>query len=104
MCDVGRCRGILAQTPFDSSYTAMTLDGVQWLVQERSSVKLVGIDALSIAVFDDLIGPHEALLEQVRPQLHIKCAALRCPNPSSSPMQQQRVFLDRFAYRFAGIP
>jgi hypothetical protein len=46
----------------------MTLDGAQWLVKERPSVKLVGIDALSIAVFDDLIGPHEALLEQVRPQ------------------------------------
>lgn len=44
----------------------MTVDGAQWLVEKRPTVKLVGIDALSIAVFDDLTGPHEVLLRQVR--------------------------------------
>ncbi|KAK9821571.1 hypothetical protein WJX81_004953 [Elliptochloris bilobata] len=54
-------RGLMEQIAFDSSYTAMTADGARWLVA-HTSVRLVGIDALSVATFEDLPGPHETLL------------------------------------------
>lgn len=55
----------MEQTAFDDSYTAFTADGARWLTA-RTGVRLVGIDALSIAVFADLPGPHEVLLGAVR--------------------------------------
>lgn len=60
-------RGLMAQTAFDTTYTAVTADGAQWLIRHLPEVRLVGIDALSIAVFADLVGPHEVLLRAVRP-------------------------------------
>jgi hypothetical protein len=55
----------MTQTAFDSSYTAMSADGAEWLVR-HTGVRLVGIDALSIAAFADLVGPHDVLLGQAR--------------------------------------
>jgi kynurenine formamidase len=51
----------MLQTAFDTSYTALTEDGAQWLV-ENTAVRLIGLDYLSIAVFSDLVGPHMAIL------------------------------------------
>ncbi len=55
----------MTQKAFDSSYTAVTAEGASWLVRHRPSVRLLGIDALSIAVYDDLTMPHKILLSQV---------------------------------------
>ena len=54
-------------TAFEPSYTALTKDGAEWLV-EHTGLKFVGIDYLSVAHFADLVGPHVALLSQVRTQ------------------------------------
>ena len=55
----------MEQTVFDASYTAFTADGARWLTS-NTGVRLVGIDALSIAAFADLPGPHELILGAVR--------------------------------------
>lgn len=59
------------KTPFESSYTGMTADGAQWLMDQHPSVQLVGIDYTSIAIFEDLPGAHNVLLPKV-------CAPLYC--------------------------
>lgn len=53
------------KTQFDSSYTAVTKDGAQWLVDHLPSLQLVGIDYTSIAVYSDLPGAHHVLLPRV---------------------------------------
>jgi arylformamidase len=45
---------------FHKDYVAVNADGARWLVER--GVKLVGIDCLSIAPFDDLEAPHRLLL------------------------------------------
>eukprot|EP00884_Botryococcus_braunii_P020358 jgi/Botrbrau1/7005/Bobra.0165s0034.2 len=57
-------RGLMTQKAFDSGYTALTAEGARWLVNHHASVSLVGIDALSIAVYEDLTTPHQILLSQ----------------------------------------
>lgn len=52
------------QTAFDTSYTAMDLSGAKWITQ-HTDVKLVGIDYLSIAVFDNTKDPHVTLFQKV---------------------------------------
>ncbi|KAJ3698187.1 hypothetical protein LUZ61_001892 [Rhynchospora tenuis] len=47
---------------FDTSYVGFMRDGAQWLV-DNTDVKLVGIDYLSVAAFDDLIPSHLVFLE-----------------------------------------
>lgn len=54
----------MSQRAFDSSYTAVTKDGGEWLA-ERTGIKLIGIDYLSVAHYADLIGPHIAILSKV---------------------------------------
>jgi kynurenine formamidase len=54
-------------TKFDSSYTAFTTDGAQYLASHLPNVKTVGIDYLSIARFEDLSPAHVALFEKVGP-------------------------------------
>lgn len=70
------CRGLLRQTAFEPSYTGITKDGAEWIV-ERGSIKFVGLDYLSVAHYADLIGPHVALLAQVSP----------LPWPTAPPIQ-----------------
>ena len=53
------------QRAFDYSYQAFTADGAQWLV-DNTDIALIGIDYLSIAVHDDLSGPHDIILGAVR--------------------------------------
>ena len=54
----------MQQRAFDYSYTAFTADGAQWLV-DNTDIQLIGIDYLSIAIHDDLTGPHDIVLGAV---------------------------------------
>eukprot|EP00877_Chromochloris_zofingiensis_P013652 jgi/Chrzof1/8540/Cz03g14260.t1 len=54
---------LMFQTAFDTSYTAMDLSGAKWITQ-HTDVKLVGIDYLSIAVFDNTKDPHVTLFQK----------------------------------------
>ena len=57
------------QRAFDYSYTAFTADGAQWLV-DNTEIALIGIDYLSIAIHDDLTGPHDIVLGAVNSREH----------------------------------
>ena len=57
-------RGRMHQTPFDSSYTAMTSDGARWALANLPDLQLLGIDYTSIATYEDLVGTHVPLLSQ----------------------------------------
>ncbi|KAL9415204.1 hypothetical protein AB3S75_043477 [Citrus x aurantiifolia] len=46
---------------FDTSYVGFMADGAKWLV-ENTDIKLVGVDYLSVAAFDDIISAHHELL------------------------------------------
>ena len=59
------CRKLMTQTAFEPGYTAVTKDGAEWIVK-RGDIRLVGLDYMSIAIYDDLTGPHVALLTDVR--------------------------------------
>ncbi len=48
------------QYEFDEDFVAVTADGARWLVAH--GVKLVGVDYLSVAPFDDPVPTHETLL------------------------------------------
>ena len=58
------CRKLMTQTAFEPSYTGVTKDGAEWIVK-RGDIRLVGIDYLSVAPYEDLIGPHVVLLTDV---------------------------------------
>lgn len=53
------------ETPFHSSYTAMTPSGARWLLEKRPSVKTIGIDYLSIATYNTCAKTHVALFKKV---------------------------------------
>ncbi|CAA0807498.1 Cyclase family protein [Striga hermonthica] len=55
-------RGLMYKTAFDTSYVGFMKDGAQWLV-DNTDIKLVGIDYLSVAAYDDLIPSHLVLLK-----------------------------------------
>ncbi|KAI4375970.1 hypothetical protein MLD38_013777 [Melastoma candidum] len=55
-------RGLMYKTAFDASYTGFTRDGARWLV-DNTDIKLVGLDYLSVATYDDLIPSHLEFLE-----------------------------------------
>lgn len=46
---------------FESTFAAVTVEGARWLADR--GYRLVGIDYLSIAPFEDPAGPHRVLLE-----------------------------------------
>jgi arylformamidase len=46
---------------FNPDYVAVSADGAQWLVKHK--IKLIGVDYLSVAPFNDLVTPHEILLQ-----------------------------------------
>jgi arylformamidase len=48
-------------TEFRSDFVAVSADGAQYLVDR--GVKLVGVDYLSVAPFDDVIPTHKILLQ-----------------------------------------
>ncbi|CAA2994691.1 Cyclase family isoform 1 [Olea europaea subsp. europaea] len=53
---------LMYKKEFDTSYMGFMKDGAQWLV-DNTDIKLVGIDYLSVAAFDDTIPSHLVLLE-----------------------------------------
>ncbi|XP_078438267.1 cyclase-like protein 3 [Wolffia australiana] len=55
-------RGLMFRKEFDSSYTGFTEDGAKWLAQ-NTDIKLIGVDYLSAATFDDLTSAHLVLLK-----------------------------------------
>ncbi|KAL2490797.1 Cyclase family protein [Abeliophyllum distichum] len=55
-------RRLMYKKEFDTSYVGFMKDGAQWLV-DNTDIKLVGIDYLSVAAFDDLIPSHLVFLE-----------------------------------------
>jgi arylformamidase len=48
------------ETEFWTDYVGITDDGARWLIER--GVRLVGIDYLSVAPFDELVPPHRTLL------------------------------------------
>ncbi|KAL8218735.1 hypothetical protein R6Q57_022108 [Mikania cordata] len=55
-------RRLMWQKRFDTSYVGFMKDGAQWL-KDNTDIKLVGIDYLSVAAYDDLIPSHLVFLE-----------------------------------------
>ncbi|KAL3814257.1 hypothetical protein ACJIZ3_015525 [Penstemon smallii] len=55
-------RRLMYNKAFDTSYVGFMKDGAQWLV-ENTDIKLVGIDYLSVAAYDDLIPSHLVFLK-----------------------------------------
>lgn len=49
------------QKKFDDKYVAISADAAEYLVQK--GVKLVGVDYLSVAPYDDLVSTHQILLK-----------------------------------------
>ncbi|XP_021800419.1 uncharacterized protein LOC110762168 [Prunus avium] len=93
-------RRLMFQKEFDSSYVGFMKDGAQWLV-DNTDIKLVGIDYLSVAAYDDLIPSHlvflegreiilvEALkLDDIQPGIYsVHCLPLRLPGAEGSPIR-----------------
>ncbi|KAJ6804034.1 uncharacterized protein M6B38_336020 [Iris pallida] len=93
-------RKLMWKKEFDTSYVGFMKDGAQWLV-DNTDIKLVGIDYLSVAAFDDLIPSHlvflegretilvEALkLENVAPGIYsLHCLPLRLRGAEGSPIR-----------------
>lgn len=67
------------KTPFIRDYTAMTTDGARWIV-DNGNIELVGIDYTSIAIYEDLKGPHLTLLPNVSHDLALT-GRLQCCQP-----------------------
>ncbi|KAH0767228.1 hypothetical protein KY290_003127 [Solanum tuberosum] len=55
-------RRLMWKKAFDTSYVGFMKDGAQWLV-DNTDIKLVGIDYLSVAAFDDLLPAHHVFLK-----------------------------------------
>ncbi|KAL0559723.1 hypothetical protein IC582_000090 [Cucumis melo] len=93
-------RRLMWKKEFDTSYVGFMKDGAKWLV-ENTDIKLVGIDYLSVAAFQDLIPSHleflrgretilvEGLkLDGVQPGLYsIHCLPLRLLGAEGSPIR-----------------
>ncbi|KAK4437915.1 Cyclase-like protein 2 [Sesamum alatum] len=93
-------RRLMYKKEFDTSYVGFMKDGAQWLV-DNTDIKLVGIDYLSVAAFDDLIPSHlvflkgrdiilvEGLkLDDVQPGIYsVHCLPLRLVGAEGSPIR-----------------
>ncbi|PRQ22926.1 putative arylformamidase [Rosa chinensis] len=93
-------RRLMFKNQFDPSYVGFMKDGAKWLV-ENTDIKLVGIDYLSAAAFDDLIPSHlvflesreiilvEALkLDDIQPGIYsVHCLPLRLQGAEGSPIR-----------------
>lgn len=60
-----QCRQLLSQRAFDSSYTSISASGARYLA-DKTQVALVGIDYLSIGMYDEIGDAHRTLLGKVR--------------------------------------
>ncbi|CAL9105252.1 unnamed protein product [Musa acuminata var. zebrina] len=93
-------RQLMSKKEFDTSYVGFMKDGAQWLV-DNTDIKLVGVDYLSVAAYDDLIPSHlvflksreiilvEALkLDNVKPGIYtLHCLPLRLRGAEGSPIR-----------------
>ncbi|KAK9286707.1 hypothetical protein L1049_015110 [Liquidambar formosana] len=93
-------RQLMLKKEFDTSYVGFMKDGAQWLV-ENTDIKLVGIDYLSVAAYDDLIPSHlvfllgrehilvEGLkLDNILPGIYtVHCLPLRLLGAEGSPIR-----------------
>ncbi|XP_058191742.1 cyclase-like protein 2 isoform X1 [Rhododendron vialii] len=93
-------RRLMWKKNFDTSYVGFMKDGAQWLV-DNTDIKLVGIDYLSVAAYDDLIPSHLVFLESreiilveglklddVKPGLYsVHCLPLRLLGAEGSPIR-----------------
>ncbi|KAL3517078.1 hypothetical protein ACH5RR_023980 [Cinchona calisaya] len=93
-------RRLMHKKEFDTSYVGFMKDGAQWLV-DHTDIKLVGIDYLSVAAFDDLIPSHLVFLESreiilveglkldgVQPGIYsVHCLPLRLLGAEGSPIR-----------------
>ncbi|XP_078181858.1 cyclase-like protein 3 [Carex rostrata] len=93
-------RKLMWKRECDSSFVGFMKDGAQWLV-DNTDIKLVGVDYLSVAAFDDLIPAHlvflksreiiivEALkLDGVEPGIYsLHCLPLRLVGAEGSPIR-----------------
>ncbi|KAL3356447.1 hypothetical protein AABB24_017227 [Solanum stoloniferum] len=93
-------RRLMWKKKLDSSFVGFMKDGAQWLV-DNTDIKLVGIDYLSIAAYDDLIPAHlvflksreiivvEALkLDDIKPGIYtVHCLPLRMLGAEGSPVR-----------------
>ncbi|GAV81676.1 Cyclase domain-containing protein [Cephalotus follicularis] len=93
-------RRLMYKKEFDSSYVGFMKDGAKYLV-ENTDIKLVGIDYLSVAAYDDLIPSHLEFLEgrehilveglkldDVQPGIYtVHCLPLRLLGSEGSPIR-----------------
>ncbi|GAB4852896.1 Cyclase-like protein 2 [Ancistrocladus abbreviatus] len=55
-------RRLMFKKEFDSTYVGFTKDGAQWLI-DNSDIKLVGVDYMSAAAYEDLASAHLVFLK-----------------------------------------
>ncbi|KAI3957587.1 hypothetical protein MKW92_027751 [Papaver armeniacum] len=55
-------RLLMYKNQFDTSFVGFTLDGAQWL-KDHTDIKMVGVDYLSVASWDDNVSAHLVFLE-----------------------------------------
>ncbi|KAI3911873.1 hypothetical protein MKW92_026134 [Papaver armeniacum] len=55
-------RLLMYKSHFDTSYVGFTQDGAQWL-KDHTDIKMVGVDYLSVASWDDNVSAHLVFLE-----------------------------------------
>ncbi|RWR81412.1 kynurenine formamidase [Cinnamomum micranthum f. kanehirae] len=93
-------RQLMWKREFDTSYVGFMKNGAKWLV-ENTDIKLVGVDYLSVAAFDDLIPAHLVFLESreiilvealkldgVKPGIYsLHCLPLRLVGAEGSPIR-----------------
>jgi hypothetical protein len=68
-------RQLLSQRAFDSSYTSISASGARYLA-DKTQVALVGIDYLSIGMYDEIGDAHRALLGKVRVKGLDQCGSM----------------------------
>lgn len=89
---------------FDKGFVAIAEDGAEWLIAH--GIKLVGVDYLSVAPFDDVVPTHRALLgagliaveglnlSQIEPGLyHFVCLPLKIAGNDGAPARA--ILIDR---------
>ncbi|CAH8360796.1 unnamed protein product [Eruca vesicaria subsp. sativa] len=56
-------RRLMFEKEFESSFVRFMLDGAKWLV-ENTDIKLIGLDYLSFAAYEEATEMHKLILEQ----------------------------------------
>ncbi|GER42173.1 cyclase family protein [Striga asiatica] len=80
-------RGLMYRKAFDTSYVGFMKDGAQWLV-DNTDIKLVGLDYLSVAAFDDLIPSHLVFLKSKKMKFDVRAYDRRACCFKTFPLNQ----------------